>query len=477
MIPTQQIARKSRTRASDAPRAVRHGQWLLFLIALVLVAAGSLYAALSTVVRVDTILLAGSELRLPGRLARLPGLDIAPAPAGALTDRINILVMGVDRRPHHNPEWDGPPRTDSIMIVSLDPQTKSGSVVAIPRDLYLEVPDPKGGTGIWDTRVNTAYHYGALYKYPGGGAALARATVEHNFKIPIDYHAVIDWTAFADIIDALNGIEIIVPETLRGVEAYGVRDGNSFPITIAAGRQRMDSITALAYSRFRDDADGDFGRVRRQQQVMQAALEKGLALGWLGRTPSLYARFRGAVESDIGLARLPGLTALVKLVGPERLVMSSVAGRNGENVTRRITPQGEDVLVPVWESMGRALAEAIPDERLESEHATVKLVNAAGWRDFATLTARALAGYGVPPAYLQPTDNERVDRRIKTTLTVYGDKDYSAQRIAMLLGVPGAQIQHKDELLREAGEADIVVMLGQDVRLPDSSRYDHFSTR
>jgi LCP family protein required for cell wall assembly len=437
-------------------------------------AAGAIYGAVAVIVRVDSLLVPGSSLGLPRRIARLPGLDAPLVDDAGAGGRINILVLGVDRRPHHDPDAEGPPRTDSIYIVSLDPLQKTGTVLAVPRDLYVEVPNPRRGSGFWDTRINTAYHYGALYKYPGGGPALARDTIEHNFKVKIDYYAVIDWVAFADVIDALGGIEVTVPDTLRGVEAFNVRDGNAFPITIRAGRQPMDSITALAYARFRDDDDGDFGRIVRQQQVMTAVMEKALALGWLGRTPTLYARFRGAVDTDIGPARLPGLVALAKQIGVDRVTMTSLAGADGENVARRITPEGEDVLIPIWDRLGPTLAAALPDRRLHDEQAVVKLVNATGGSALARRSADVLTRYGIAPGYVLPYDNERTERRAFTSLVVYGDKEYTAQRVAELLGVPRAPIMRQDASLRRPEDPDIVVLLGPDVKLPDDSRYQSF---
>ena len=461
---------------SGAAREARRGHPIAFLVTLIVLAAGAVYGALAVVVRVDALLVPGISVSLPWRFAQLPGLDSAVADDGIGSDRINILVLGVDRRPHHDPALDGPPRTDSMYVVSLDPLQKTATAVALPRDLYVEVPNPRGGAGYWDTRINTAYHYGALYKYPGGGAALARQTVEHNFKLKIHQYVVIDWVAFADIVDALDGVEVTVPETLRGVEAYNVRDGNSFPITIRAGRQSFDSITALAYSRYRDGDDGDFGRIARQQQVMMAVAEKALELGWLGRAPSLYTRFRGAFETDITPLRLTGLAALVRQIGLDHVAMVSLAGTEGENVSRRITPEGEDVLVAVWERLGPALATAIPDRRLQEEQAVIKLVNAAGTAGLARRSAEELTRFGLSSGYVLPYDNERIDRRTATSLVVYGDKDYTARRVAELLGVPRAAILRQDASLRDAGGPDIVVTLGSDVTPMDRSRFQSFAT-
>jgi LCP family protein required for cell wall assembly len=470
------IARDQGFDRSSATREARRGHPIAFLVTLIVLAAGAVYGALAMVVRVDALLAPGISVSLPWRFAQLPGLDAAMADDGMGSDRINILVLGVDRRPHHDVTLDGPPRTDSIYIVSLDPLQKTATAVALPRDLYVEVPNPRGGSGNWDTRINTAYHYGALYKYPGGGAALARETVEHNFKLKIHQYVVIDWVAFADVVDALGGVEVTVPETLRGVEAYNVRDGNSFPITIDAGRQTFDSITALAYARYRDGDDGDFGRIARQQQVMMAVAEKALALGWLGRAPSLYTRFRGAFETDISPLRLTGLAALVRQIGLDHVTMVSLAGTDGANVTRRITPEGEDVLVALWERLGPALASAIPDRRLQEEQAVIKLVNAAGQAGLARRSAAVLTRYGLPPGYVLAYDNERIDRHTTTSLVVYGDKEYTARRVAELLDVPRAPILRQDASLREAGGPDIVVMLGSDVTPIDGSRYLTFAT-
>lgn len=167
---------------------------------------------------------------------------------------VSIPILGLDRCPHHAPDADRPPRSHSLYILSVDPLTRTGGGRAIPRDLYVPIPNPEGKAGAWQTDINTAYHYGTPDTYPGGGPALARETVEQALKVKINYYIVVGWTGFADIIDALGGVGLTVPETLRQVEGFNPRDGNAFAIDIAGGRQSMDSITALACSRHRSDA-------------------------------------------------------------------------------------------------------------------------------------------------------------------------------------------------------------------------------
>jgi LCP family protein required for cell wall assembly len=451
---------------ANASRGDRGRQAVTFVLAIALLAVGGLYAALAMLVRVDSIFFPGNTLELPGPLGRIPGLDAGVPVDSALTERINILILGLDRRPHHPPGADGPPRSDSMYVLSVDPISKSGGLLAIPRDLYVQMPNPTGRGGPWVTRINTAYHYGAYYKYPGGGAALARETVEQTFKIKINYYVVVDWVAFADIIDALGGVEVTVPTPLSRVEAFNVRDGNAFFIDIRAGRQLMDSITALAYSRYRGDLGGDLARIKRQQQVMRAAMERALSLGWLSNAPALWSRFRGAIETDITAARLPGLVALARQIDPERLAMVSLAGDNGEAVREVRTPYGEDVLVPVWDKMAPLVQSVIYDRRLREEGALVKVVNGTPVRGQATRVAAHLVRHGLSPTDLTVADVPGGERRAETVIIDYSGKEYTARRLAEWLNLPRSAVQHQPAA-PSPGEPDVLVIVGQDLKLPD----------
>lgn len=470
-----------RTRVeSTEPHSPSHTdqrrQRIALIAGIVLLAAGAIYAALAIAVRVDSIFFPGNSVALPGPLARVPGLDAKPAESSALTDRINILVLGLDRRPHHAVDADGPPRADSIHILSIDPVTKTGGVLAIPRDLYVDMPNPQGRGAPWQTRVNTAYSNGIAYKYPGGGPALARETVEQLLKIKINYYVVLDWVAFADVIDALGGIEVVVPAPLNGVEAFNVRDFNAYPINIAAGRQPMDSITALAYSRYRGDAAADLGRISRQHQVMQAVMEKGLALGWLSSAPTLWNKYRGAIDTDISPARLPGLVALARQVGPDRLLLVSLAGEQGEAVRNVITPYGEDVLVPVWSKVAPIVQSVIYDRRLREEGAQVKVVSGVAVRGQASRVASFLARSGFPPADTLGADSETVERRQETVIVDYTGKEYTVRRLTEALNLSRSAVQ-RSVAARAPGDPDIVVIVGQDLKLPVDSPLTSFDAR
>lgn len=445
----------------DQPRRQRG----LFVAAILLLAAGALYATLAILVRVDQIFFRGNDLPLPAAIAAVPGLDPTIPENSTLSDRINILILGLDQRPHHSIEDDGPPRSDSMYILSIDPATKTGGLLAIPRDLYVEMPNPKGRGEPWTDRINTAFHYGAYYKYPGGGPALARLTVEQTFKLKIDYYMTISWVAFADIIDALDGIEVTVPAPLADVEGFNPRDGNAFTIAIPAGRQRMDSITALAYSRYRGDEEGDLGRIRRQQQVMQAAMEKGLALGWLSKSLQVWNRFRGAVDTDISTVRLPGLVTLAKQIGPDQLRMVSLGGENGDAVREVRTIYGEDVLAPVWEKIVPLVQSLIYDRRLREDGALIRVVNGTATRGQGARVAAYLTRYGVSPSDISGVEGETAERRPDTVIYDYTGKEYTARKLAEWLNLPRSAVQHIAGTVRSPGDPDIVMIVGNDLRL------------
>lgn len=467
-----------------APSRRRRGRRLaVFLILLSLLALGGMYATTAILVRIDNVLLPGVELAAPEAVRRvlpgrsLPGLDSKPVEGSPGTVRINILVLGIDRRPHHTSGLDGAPNSDSMHIVSLDPVSRTATVLSLPRDLYVEIPSPTTPGEFTEGRINTAYHLGEEYKLPGGGAAFAKRLVEQSFHIPIDHYVVLDWVAFADVIDALGGIELTVPRALEDVQAYNPRDGNAFTISIRQGFQGMDPVTALAYARFRDDDEGDFGRVRRQQDVMRAASNRALQLGWLGQGSTLYGRFRGAVDTDVSTARLLALANLARVVNLDQAQMLSAAGPDAEAVRRVITPYGEDVLVPIWDVMAPIIRTAVDDRLVREEGAGVTVVNSTGIPGQGRRTAAYLARFSIPAERITATDPPPDQPpQAKTTITVTGRAAETGARVAEWLNVPKSAVVRAEET-GATQPGTVIVALGNDVRLPDDLRFNRYLPR
>jgi LCP family protein required for cell wall assembly len=436
-----------------------------------------MYAATAVLVHVDSVVLPGVDVGVPAPVVRaLPGLAATPAPDSPAMGRITILILGIDRRPHHDPAVDGPPNSDSIHLLNIDPVTRSATVLALPRDLYVEMPSPEKKGDFWEARINQAYHFGEQYKYPGGGPGFAKRVIEYTFHGPVDYYMVIDWVAVADVVDALGGVDVTVPAELSGIEGFNPRDGNAFPITIPAGQVHMDAVTALAYARFRDDDQGDFGRIERQQQVMRAAGERALQLGWLTQAPQLYGRFRGAIDTDLSLIKLPGMLNLFRIVGPERVTMSSAAGEHTEAVKRVLTPWGEDVLVPNWDVMAPIIRAGFTDPAVAAEGASVGVINATGVRGQDQRAAAFLRRFSLPSERVTVVDTAAPLAAAQTTSITYsGEAAETARRVASWLGLTPNHVSRVE--LDAAAPPSVTVTLGNDVRLPDDERFQHYHPR
>lgn len=249
------------------------------------------------------------------------------------TDRVNILLMGIDRRPGEA----FVSRTDSIMVVSIDPETDTASILSVPRDLYVQIPN------YGQDRINTAMVYGSRDGNYLDGAALAMQTVSYNLNVPINHFVLVDFGAFSRAIDILEGIDVEVPYDINDPEYPDMNYGYD-PLYIPAGLQHFDGETALKYARTRH-ADSDFNRAYRQQQVLFAARQKALKLGLgqlLLRAPSLYREIEDGIRTDLSLEQI---LRLAKTVGdiPSENIASAVL--DYQYVSSYRTPGGASVLI------------------------------------------------------------------------------------------------------------------------------------
>ena len=249
------------------------------------------------------------------------------------TDRVNLLLMGIDRRPGEA----FISRTDSMMIVSVDPETKTISILSVPRDLYVSIP------GRGRDRINTAFVYGSSGNNPEGGASLAMQTVAYNLGVPIDHYLMVDFSAVTKGIDILGGIDVYVPQALNDPTYPDMNYGYD-PLYIPAGTQHLDGETALKYARTRH-VDNDFGRASRQQQVILAARDKAVSLGvgsLLTKAPSIYRQLESGVKTDLSLDQLIALAKTVSEI-PKENIRNEVLGY--DYVSSYRTELGAHVLV------------------------------------------------------------------------------------------------------------------------------------
>src|SRR5512138_2133413 len=191
--------------------------------------------------------------QLPAPVVAVPESDLPPAWDGA--SRISVLIIGLDYR-----DWvagEGAPRSDTMIVLTIDPVAKTAGMISIPRDLWVNIPD------FGYSRINTAYSDGEGSKLPGGGPELARKTVEQVLGVPIQYYAQVDFGTFVEFIDLIGGIDVHVTENLRLDQVGSGKD--KVKIT-CCGVRHLRGEVALAYARCRDIEqgckDGDVGRAR-----------------------------------------------------------------------------------------------------------------------------------------------------------------------------------------------------------------------
>jgi LCP family protein required for cell wall assembly len=261
------------------------------------------------------------------------------------SERVNVLLMGIDRRP-------GEPfisRTDTMMLMSIDPVNDTASILSIPRDLYVVVP------GRGRDRINTAFVYGSAGNNPAGGAQLAMQTVEYNLGVPIHHYLLVDFSAVIGGIDAIGGIDLYVPYNIYDPTFPDMNYGFD-PLYIEAGQQHLDGTTALKYARTRHQ-DNDFYRASRQQQVVLAVRDKILGLGFaemMRQAPGMYQQLDQGIRTDLSLDEIIRLATAAADI-PSENIRNEVLDQN--YVSNYSTPTGASVLVPINETISPLVQE------------------------------------------------------------------------------------------------------------------------
>lgn len=162
-------------------------------------------------------------------------------PVKSLNEKYNVLLLGTDARNEENS------RTDTIMIAQYDEKTKNTKIISIMRDTYVEIPD------YGYHKINAAYAF--------GGVETLRETLKLNFDVDVHFYAIVDFTSFPKVVDVVfpDGVEIEIENQMsKGIDS-----------TLHAGTQILNGTQLLDYVRFRKDEESDFGRVRRQQEVLK----------------------------------------------------------------------------------------------------------------------------------------------------------------------------------------------------------------
>jgi LCP family protein required for cell wall assembly len=418
-------------------------------------------------------------------LTSLPGVTLREAPAtpdpasGPVTDlntplqqssdapppvmwdgasRITMLVMGLDYR-----DWaagDGPPRTDTMILLTIDPLSKTAGMLSIPRDLWVNVP------GYQYDRINTAFRTGEVFKHPGGGPGLAMETVEELLGVPIDFYAQIDFGAFVRFIDEIGGVKLNIPEKVK-VDPLG--DNNTK--TLKPGVQTLNGELALAYARLRKGEGDDFGRAERQQAVIMGIRDRlinpKILPVLIGKSGVLYNELSAGVHTNMTLdqaIKLAWLAVQVKeeniqkgvIAPPEMVLLASTA--TGDQILKPITEkirQLRDEIFASSQSASPVAASLDPAARMKAENARISVLNGTSTPGLAANTAEYLKSQGVN---VTVADNATAVLPY-TEITFYNGKPYTVQFLVDLFKIDKIRIYYVNDPTQPV---DAVVILGQD---------------
>jgi LCP family protein required for cell wall assembly len=386
--------------------------------------------------------------------------------------RVNIVFFGL--RGGEISGADCPACTDTIILLTVDPGTKTAGMLSIPRDLWVNIP------GFGYSRINTAWTLGEAAKLPGGGPGLAMETLSQFIGVPVHYFVQVDFGTFVSLINMIGGVDIYSDEKLK-LDPSG--SGQDHFVLTCCGVRHLDGRRALAYARCRSESQGciggDVGRAKRQQKVILAVRDKVFDPAYfpqlLAQTPQLYATFSSGIHTNMPLEDAMKLAVLAKDI-PVEAIRQGVIDSNMasfENVTLGGVPAS--VLRPIPDMIRvlrdeiftpggplSPLAQGDPVALMQEDGARVRVVNNTYAADLDVRTANFLSAQGMQVVEYGVSTGWSG----QTVLVVYSPRLYTLRYLTDVFAMGSDQIVFKPD---PAATVDIEIRIGEDWvgRLPD----------
>jgi LCP family protein required for cell wall assembly len=372
--------------------------------------------------------------------------------------RVSVLLLGLDYR-----DWSTSrdySRSDTMILLTLDPLTHTAGILSIPRDLWVAIP------GFTHGKINTAYYSGDAHKLPGGGPGLAVSTVEQFLGVPINFYAQINFGAFVRFIDEIGGVKIDVPEAIT-IDLLG--SGSATKKTLQPGVQVLPGEWALAYARARYTEGGDFDRALRQQQVILAMRDRIISFDMLpiliGKADVLYRELASGVRTNLGADQIIKLALLASQVPKENIKRGVI---NEKYVIFGKSPDNLSILIPVIDKIhvlrdeifasSGALSPFTPGderERMIAENASVIILEGSRSDGLAARTSQYLQSLGVNVSGVAE-HNQNVTL---TTIIDHTGNPHTTSYLVDLMGISAFKIVFD---YNQDSRADIELILGND---------------
>jgi LCP family protein required for cell wall assembly len=387
-----------------------------------------------------------------------PDIDLPPAWDGA--SRVTLLFIGLDER-----DWEigaGAPRSDTMILFTIDPISKTAGMLSVPRDLWINIP------GFGYSRINTAYSLGEAYKLPGGGPSMAVKTVEQVIGVPIQYYAQVDFKAFEEAIDAIGGVYLCVPEKIK-IDPIGPKP----PTVIDKGCQTLHGYQILGYVRNRHTPGGDIDRANRQQQVIMALVDQVFSPQnfpkMVTKAPNIYSEAQAGLRTNLSFTDALKLGTLLSQIPTENIesgvidysmaVLDSVIvdGKKA-SILKPFPDQIRVLRDEIFTASGALspMASGDPATLMQAEAAHVRVLNGALTDGLAERTANYLITQG-----MQVTETGKADRFYdRTVVVLYSSKLYTLRYIYAVFGMDASyQILFKPD---PASTVDVEIRIGND---------------
>jgi LCP family protein required for cell wall assembly len=391
----------------------------------------------------------------------IPESDLPPVWDGA--SRITILLIGLDYRDYLANA--GPPRSDTMILLTIDPLTKTAGMLSIPRDMWVNIPGFEYG------RINMAYFYGEGSKLPGGGPELARKTVAQFIGVPVQYYAQIDFNTFVEFIDLIGGIDIDNQENLT-LDLVG-SGKDKFKLK-CCGIRHLNGKRTLAYARFRKDNKSDVGRAERQQKVILGIRNQVLSPEnfpvLLGKARQFYEEFSAGIKTNMPFDVALQLGVLAKDIPLESIkpgvidytmvsLDNTTLGGEDAAVMKPLPDKIRELRDQIF-TFGGALsplaAQGDLTALMQADASRVRLLNGSFSPGLDSTTGQFLFNQGMQVTEIG-TAPQAYDR---TTVILYGPKLYTLKYFQALFGINSStQILIQPD---PTSSVDIEVRLGND---------------
>ena len=366
---------------------------------------------------------ASNDVPAPESVA-IPEPELPPAWDGG--SRVTLLFIGLDAR-----DWEvgaGAPRSDTMILFTIDPISKTAGMLSIPRDMWVNIP------GFGYSRINTAYSSGEGNKLPGGGPGLAVKTVEQFIGVPIQYYAQVDFKAFEEAIDSMGGLYLCPGERIT-IDPIGPKP----PVKMGPNCQKYWGYEILGYARNRKTEGGDVDRANRQQKVVMALVDQVFSPAnfpdMVSKAQQIYAEaqaglrtnmtFDAALQLGVLLSQIPKENIKRGVIDYTMVTLDNVMlGGQNASIFKPIPDKIRVLRDEVFVAGGplSPVASGDPAALMQQDAARVRVVNGTFTQGLSEWAGNYLLSRGMQVLEANNYADRQYDR---TVIVMYGPKLYT----------------------------------------------------